>query len=113
MFQFTGLFLVEGCLHSRINNQYQTLSFSMAIKLRIDDAPALQYIQGILGGSFRVDHRGNGYSPEAIWTLTKQSDIREILLRMRKFILIPMRKAQEIDLVLDFTTGEILSISTI
>jgi hypothetical protein len=100
--QFLGLFLGEGCMRMKLN-KIGTINITMTIKLRADDLPALQYIQEHLGGSTGVQNRagGNG-NPEARWSLSKQSDVYDLLIALEPLLLIPMKKAQEFKLALEY-----------
>lgn len=97
--QFLGLFLGEGCVRIRVN-KVGSLSINLQIKLRSDDFPALEYVQKYLGGSLIVEqHKGN---PEARWGLFKQEDVQDLLVALEPLLLIPMRKAQELALTLEY-----------
>ncbi len=99
--QFAGIFMSEGCLHCRLSRD-KTLSISMAIKLRLDDADCLKLIQSVLGGSFKTYIRPGNHSPEAIWVCTKRDDVRAILLAIQPLIVIPMKKTREFDVALEY-----------
>ncbi len=98
--QFVGIFLSEGCVHTRLSPG-GTLSLSLAIKLRDDDSGALYAIQAVLGGS--VKHYGPKVSkPQATWTMTKKDDIRALLEAMQAAVVVPMRKATQFEIALQY-----------
>ena len=99
--QFIGLLLGEGCVrfHSRPEGN---ISCAIQIKLRADDAATLKELHNRLGGSFGLDARKDNHSPEARWTLCNRDDIESLLKFIRPLIILPMRKVQEIDLMLEY-----------
>lgn len=100
MLSFTGIFLAEGSVRAIVSRD-TTLSLSLVIQLRIDDLPALQAVEEQLGGAVRTESR-EGHSPMVRWEITKREDVRDIVASMRQLTLIPMRKAQEFDVVLSY-----------
>lgn len=99
--QFAGIFMSEGCLSCKTSRD-NTLAIYMAIKLRADDAECLRLIQSVLGGSFKIYESPDGRNPEAIWTCSKRDDVRAILLAIKPLIPIPMKKAREFDVALEY-----------
>jgi hypothetical protein len=100
LLQFAGILLSEGT----IATQYRptgSLFISLTIQLRIDDLPALQFIQERLGGAVRVEER-KGHSNMARWLITKRADVHAILQAVRPLVLIDMKKVREVDAALEY-----------
>jgi hypothetical protein len=101
LLQFAGIFMSEGCLHAALSRD-TTLAIRLAIKLRADDHRCLELIHSILGGGLRREKRRKNSKNIVIWEVTKRDDIRSILMAIQPLIVIPMKKAREIEAVLEY-----------
>jgi hypothetical protein len=98
--QFAGIFMSEGCLNAALSRG-KTIAIRMTIKLRVDDLACLAVIQSLLGGAIRTWKR-KGRHANAIWEVTKANDIQAILEAIRPLVFIPMKKAREFDVALEY-----------
>jgi len=92
----------EGSVSIRENhiNSNKTLFASLAIALREDDRHILDFLQEYFGGSCGLDIHGT--NPQVRWVVQKNKDIEVILTRMLETCILPAKKLQDIQIVLNF-----------
>ena len=104
MYYFVGLFMGEGTVRFH-KNKGGTLSVTMNMKLRADDAPVIMDIWQKLGGGYGIhnSHPSTSSNPTADWRLCTQETVWQLLNLMLPYLEVtPAKKAREIDLALEF-----------